>query len=179
MDNQKKNLSYKVIIIIVVGLILIDQLSKIIAVNRFQNSVIILDGILNFTYTQNTGGAFGIGSGNVFMFILTNIIVIGLIIKFLITQKKMMDKKTQVLLSLILAGGISNLIDRVFRGFVVDFIDLAFFDFPVFNIADICVVSGWIMLVIVTIIYAKGENKKKEVKNNIEKCGKNIGSSNR
>lgn len=92
---------------------------------------------------------------------------------------KMMDKKTQILLSLILAGGISNLIDRVFRGFVVDFIDLAFFDFPVFNIADICVVSGWIMLVIVTIIYAKGENKKKEVKNNIEKCGKNIGSSNR
>ena len=69
-------------------------------------------------------------------------------------QSYRIDKKTQIILSMVLAGGISNLIDRIFRGFVLDFIDLSpLISFPVFNIADALIVVGWMELAITTMIY--------------------------
>ena len=72
----------------------------------------------------------------------------------MIIQKDRIDRKTQIILTMILAGGISNLIDRIARGFVLDFIDFSpIISFPVFNIADILIVIGWVSLAIVTAVY--------------------------
>lgn len=97
---------------------------------------------MDITYVENRGGAFGVGQNSTFTFIIVNIIVLGIIARFLILQKDMINKRTQISLILIIAGGLSNLIDRIFRGFVLDFIDFSpLARFPVFNIADIAIVA--------------------------------------
>ena len=77
------------------------------------------------------------------------------VIRFMLNQKEMMNKFTSISLSLILAGGFGNLIDRIFRGTVIDFIDIS----PIFNIADILVVVGWISFALSMAIYTTKEFK--------------------
>lgn len=146
----------------IICLVCIDQIVKLIIVNNLYNSSInILNGILNFTYIENTGGAYGIGNGNIVMFIIINVVIIALITKFVISNKKEIDAHTLLSLGLIIAGGIGNLIDRIFRGFVVDYIDFSpLVKFPVFNIADICVVLGVTIIVISIIINTIKRDKK-------------------
>lgn len=141
----------------IICIICIDQIVKLTVVNNLYNSsMTILKGILDFTYIENTGGAYGIGNGNIVMFIIINVIIIALITKFVISNKKEIDRYTLVSLGLIIAGGASNLIDRIFRGFVVDYIDFSpLIKFPVFNIADICIVVGALMIA----IFILGEKK--------------------
>ena len=124
-------------------------------------------GILKFTFIQNTGGAFGIAQNSTSMFVMSNLIILGVIIRFMITQKDNIDKKTYISLILILSGGFSNLADRIFRGFVVDFIDInQIFWFPMFNIADICICTGCILFAISLILFVRNNNKKiEELKN--------------
>ena len=86
--------------------------------------------------------------------IVSNILVLALAIYFLVKQFEKMNLPTKIVLCMILGGGISNLIDRIFRGYVIDFIKVEFIKFPVFNIADILVVLGWIIFVFLTIRYA-------------------------
>lgn len=96
-------------------------------------------------------------------FIITSLIVIGIIIRFMIVQKNEMDHKTICALSLIIAGGLGNLIDRIIRGYVVDFIDITpIISFPKFNIADIYIFIGCVLLAIFfgRIMYHKAKIKK-------------------
>ena len=154
-DEGKKNFKPYVIVILVILLIVIDQISKFYIVENIGKEIKnIIPNVLNFTYVENRGGAFGVGQNSTMMFVLVNIIILGIIIRFMIIQKDRIDRKTQVILSMILAGGISNLIDRIVRGFVLDFIDFSpIISFPVFNIADILIVIGWLSLAIVTAVY--------------------------
>ena len=154
-DEGKKNFKPYIIVILVILLIAIDQISKFYIVENIGKEIKnIIPNVLNFTYVENRGGAFGIGQNSTMMFVLVNIIILGIIIRFMIIQKDRIDRKTQVILSMILAGGISNLIDRIARGFVLDFIDFSpIISFPVFNIADILIVIGWVSLAIVTAVY--------------------------
>ena len=154
-DEGKKNFKPYVIIILVILLIVIDQISKFYIVENIGKEIKnIIPNVLNFTYVENRGGAFGIGQNSTMMFVLVNIIILGIIIRFMIIQKDRIDRKTQIILTMILAGGISNLIDRIARGFVLDFIDFSpIISFPVFNIADILIVIGWVSLAIVTAVY--------------------------
>ena len=79
--------------------------------------------------------------------------MLGIIIKFMINQKDNIDNITYIVLTTVLAGGFGNLIDRIFRGHVVDFIDITdVINFPKFNFADIYIVCGWIAL---AFIFAK------------------------
>lgn len=130
-------------------IIIIDQIVKGLMINKYAT---IIPGILNFTYTKNIGAAFGIGTPTIVL-IVNIVLVIGIIIAIM-KFKNLITNYIPV--TLLLAGGIGNLIDRIFRGYVIDFIDVNLFDFPNFNIADICIVFG-----VIVIIY---EIIKKEIK---------------
>ena len=139
---------------IVIIITVIDQIVKQIVVNNlYKNSVTIFEGVLSFSYVENTGGAYGFGYGNTMVFIIVNIIIIGIITKLIIDNKDSINTFVLVSYGLIISGGIGNLVDRIFRGYVIDYIDInQLFKFPVFNIADICIVIGCISIGIFTII---------------------------
>lgn len=140
---------YLYIILFVIGLVFIDQISKLLVVNYLNNEIVLINNFFSLEYVKNTGAAFGYFSGNIFLLI---IVTIGLIIYLISELKNNIDKKLNVIFTLlIIAGAIGNLIDRVFRGFVVDFISFILFNnqMPVFNIADIFVTCGVLGLIFV------------------------------
>ncbi len=161
-DKIKENRKLIILIVMIICLIVIDQIVKSVVVkNIYNTSITILEGILNLTYVENTGGAYGIGNDSTLMFIIVNVIVITLIGKFIISKKDDISTYILVSLGLISAGGIGNLIDRLFRGFVVDYIDFnPLIKYPIFNIADICVVLGCISIGI-SIIRGMIKDRKK------------------
>ena len=136
-------------------IVIIDQLTKILIVNK---NIPIIPNFLAFNYTQNIGGAFGIGRIN-YILIISIFIIIGLII-FLVKENKKITNYIPYIL--VLSGSIGNLIDRIFRGYVIDYIDVNIFNFPNFNIADICIVCGTFSL-----IYIIFKRLIKDTKNNI------------
>ena len=145
---KKIDVKIVLIVIIVLFFVIIDQLIKFsVFKNLYNSSVPLINGFLNLTYVENTGGAFGIGSNNIILFIIITVIVIGILIKLLLLKKEEINTNIIISFSLIIAGGIGNLIDRIFRGFVIDYIDISpLIKYPVFNLADICVVIGIIIL---------------------------------
>ena len=152
MKKSKKKIFVVVCILVFICL---DQITKIC----FNKDMMLIDGVLKFSNVQNTGGAFGIFNSNTIIIIISNIIILALMVKFIATKKEYMNKLVYIAVLFIIAGGISNLIDRVFRGYVVDFIDFSqIINFPVFNLADIVLVCGWILLIIGVLsdIYKEG-----------------------
>ena len=161
MKEQKRINKIKIIFYIVfVLIILIDQIAKLLII---QKNVIVIPNFLNLTYTQNTGVAFGILPNNLILIISANIVVLGLIIKFLRENKETMNYPVIISLMLILSGGVSNLIDRIFRGYVIDFIDINLFNFPVFNIADIFVTIGVLIFIVIIIKQLFFSNNKERI----------------
>lgn len=156
-----KNKKILLIIFIILISICIDQIVKQIVIkNVFNSSIQIIKGVLNFTYVENTGGAYGIGSNNILIFIIINIIILGILMKFAISKREEIDTISLIAISLIIAGGMGNLIDRVARGYVVDFVDInPVLKYPVFNIADIFVVTGCIVIAI-ELIYRTIKSRK-------------------
>lgn len=156
-----KNKNILLIIFIILISICIDQIVKQIVIkNVFNSSIQIIKGVLNFTYVENTGGAYGIGSNNILIFIIINIIILGILMKFAISKREEIDTISLIAISLIIAGGMGNLIDRVARGYVVDFVDInPVLKYPVFNIADIFVVTGCIVIAI-ELIYRTIKSRK-------------------
>ena len=115
--------------------------------------------LIDFTYVQNTGAAFGLFSGKMnILAIISFAFCIGVIIYWII--KKPQDKLLCISLSMIFAGALGNGIDRLSLGFVVDFIKTTFIDFPVFNIADIGITIGVTLLAIYLIFFDKEEKRK-------------------
>ena len=100
----------------------------------------------------NRGIAFGLNDSSNLANIVLTIAILGLIISFIKKQNEKIDNKTMVALSLMISGGISNLIDRFIRGGVLDFIKI--YKFPIFNLADIFVVIGWILLIVFIMMYS-------------------------
>ena len=151
--NKKKSIIIGIIILVII--IFLDQITKMILIDKNIN---IIPGFLRFNYTENIGVAFNIGSNYIVMIMLVDIIILGLIIKFI--KENELNLKILLSLFIILAGGISNLVDRLFRGYVVDFIDINLFNFPSFNLADISIVLGIIALVCVILKSIIVEEKK-------------------
>ena len=138
----------KIVLIIGAILLLLDQIIKFIAID---NNFVLIPGFLNLSYTENTGIAFGLNENNVILIILVNVVILGIIIKFLKENMDKIDMLEFISLILVLVGGFGNLIDRIFRGHVIDFININLFNFPVFNMADIYITVGAIILLIVII----------------------------
>lgn len=131
-------------IIIVAVIVILDQLSKYLVTHRFSlhESLPVIRGVFHLTLVHNTGAAFGLLKNQLPVFIITAIICIAFIV---CNMHKHAHRKSQTLaLSLICAGAIGNLIDRLLYGYVIDFLD--FRVWPVFNIADSAITVGAIVL---------------------------------
>ncbi len=148
-------------ILSVILLVVLDQLTKYLTIAKLkgQQAFVIIENIFEFRYVENRGAAFGIFQGAIPYFIITTLILLAIIVFAYIRlpqTKKMLPLR--VLCVLIAAGGIGNLIDRIFRGFVVDMIYFKLIDFPVFNVADCYVTVAEILLIILVIFYYKDED---------------------
>ncbi len=147
--------------VLVTILIAIDQLIKLWAINSLMpiGSINAISGILDLTYVENYGAAFGIFKGQTWLLVgMTSIVL--LIIAYLLFKNYFKSRMAMFSLVLILAGGVGNLIDRIRLGYVVDYLDIGpIFSYPVFNFADCCVVIGTIIFSIYIILF---EEKKAE-----------------
>ena len=134
------------IVILILGLLL-DRLSKIYAANNFINNPI--EGpIINFTYLENRGAAFGILQDKRIFFIIISVAIVSYLIYHFIKTYKTNPKILNIALSMIVSGAIGNFYDRLINHYVVDFIEFSFFSFPVFNIADILITVGCALMII-------------------------------
>ena len=131
-----------------VFIILFDQLTKFIVEKYlYFKQITVIDNILLLTYVQNRGGAWGIFNDIPLLFIFLIPVVVGFLIYYGIKSKN----KLEILsVNMIIGGALGNYIDRLVRGYVVDFIDFRIW--PVFNVADIFVVGGGILLVLSAIL---------------------------
>ena len=147
--------------LIIALLVVIDQISKVIAYNTLAvngNASTIKNAVFSFYYVENTGISFSmLNSKMTLIIIITTIILICLLYVLVKTPKTLYYMPFSVTLSVIVAGAIGNLYDRIFRGYVIDFIMLEFINFPVFNFADICVCIG--LLVLVILIFFRYKDK--------------------
>ena len=141
-----------------------DQLTKHWAVSALMGkpAITLIPGALELTYVENTGMAFGLlEDGTIFFYIMTAI-ALAVILYFVFRipfEKRFLP--LFILLSFIAGGAVGNLIDRVLRKYVVDFIYISLIRFPVFNVADIFVSLSCIVLVVFLLFVYKDEDLKR------------------
>lgn len=157
-------------IIVIVALVAVDQVTKLMAVNLLTpgTSVDVISGVFRFTYVENRGAAFGMFSDHRWVFMILSTVAI---VALLIYLWKFRPDSTLacMAISMIIAGGIGNMIDRVALGYVIDFLD--FCAFPelwmwVFNVADVCVCVGGGLLVLWLILSIIADYKKQKAEKN-------------
>ncbi len=166
METKTNTLKKAVIgMILSVVLIVIDQMTKLMAIHGLMNQqpFVILDGIFELHYLENRGAAFGILQGKKAFFIIFTILVLAFIAY--IYLKRIPDEKKFHLLDgiciLFFAGAVGNFIDRVFRNYVVDFFYFKLIDFPIFNVADIYVTVAAFAMIILGLFYYKEDDYNK------------------
>ena len=149
---------YAAIILCGIG---IDQLTKLIAVKHLKpvGSVPIIKGVFHFTFTTNDGMAFGMLDDQRWIFMSVSTIMIG-VLMYLLFAGKLENKLYTVSVSMIISGGIGNMIDRIALGEVVDFIHFKLINFAIFNIADsiVCIGAGLLVLALVKDIVNESKN---------------------
>jgi signal peptidase II len=135
-------------ILLLVCLVLVDFISKLFVINYLKTDFIIINNFLKFSYIKNTGAAFGIMGDSTIVLIVVTLIFIYYIIREMRANK--LNKISMYSYTLILGGALGNLIDRIFRGYVIDFISFHLFgrDMAIFNMADTFITIGVILLVI-------------------------------
>lgn len=146
-------------LLLAAALLAADLLLKewVVSVLQPIGSIPVISGVFSLYYHENRGAAWGLFQGQRWPLILiTGLLLLGLVAA--VALKKFPGVLTNLSFSLIIAGGLGNLADRIFRGYVVDFLYFELINFPIFNFADICVVSGTILLMLYVIFI---EEKKK------------------
>lgn len=140
--------------------IVADQVMKMWIVSNFalHTGQELLPGIVKLFYIQNTGAAWGILAGQQFVFYIITVFGVSAIL-YLMFQEKGKSKFALTTYSLLLAGALGNFIDRVRLGFVVDMFQFEFIDFPIFNIADICLTVGVAALFLYILIVERKKEK--------------------
>ena len=154
-------------ILLILFLVLLDQGTKYLAIRYLRGSsgISLIDNVLNLRYLENRGMAFGLLQNKILFLVLTCIVFfVAIIYLFIKAPATVYYRPLLYTAAIVFAGAMGNFIDRVFRGYVVDFIYFSLIDFPVFNIADIGITVGAILLVVYFIWFDK-EDKNADVKN--------------
>lgn len=156
-------------ILVIVLCVALDLVTKQLVVRNMAlySTIPLIPKLLSFTYIQNRGAAWGILSDNRWVFlVITGIAII--VLPLLLYKYRKLHFMFGFSLSLIIGGAIGNMIDRIFLGYVVDFIEFTFIDFPIFNVADICVTVGaalmfvYLMFIDKTFFAETGKKKTEE-----------------
>lgn len=156
--NMRKILLLTIDILLIGVLIVLDQYTKYLAVIRLKDKPAypIINGVLEFNYLENHGAAFGMLQNQRVFFIFVEVIVLGVIAYILYkTPAKKKYIMMHLMLSLIAAGAIGNMIDRIRLNYVVDFIYIVIINFPIFNLADMCVTFSTALLVLSLLFFYK------------------------
>lgn len=153
---------------IIIGIIMVavDQIIKYFVTVYLQplGSVTVIDNLFNLTYVENNGVAFGMFSDMRWVFVaLTSVLLF--VIMFIMFKKRPKGKMFYIAAGLIIGGGIGNLIDRIFYGYVIDYLSLSFFP-PVCNFADYCITIGTVLLIIYLLFFSNVFDSSKKVKKN-------------
>lgn len=151
-------------IIAIVVLVSLDQFVKYLTVTHLMlKPIVLIENVFELTYVENKGAAWSILENQIWFFILMTVIILALI-AYAFHKKMIYTKLGQISLVLICAGAIGNLIDRITHGYVIDMFSFKLINFPVFNVADICIVCGGILFVFYMVFqhdkYAEKAGKK-------------------
>ena len=158
---------YWVLLIFCLGILLLDQWSKSMVVQKLPlyQRVEVIQGFFNLTHVRNTGGAFGIFGGEKggvgsLLFVIVSLVAIGAIV-FVFIKIKEHEKTLALSFSVVLSGAIGNLIDRLRYGEVVDFLDfhLSTYHWPAFNVADSAICIGIGILALELLIWDKKKKR--------------------
>lgn len=156
------NAKNKIIYIVLAIEVVIDQIIKYIICKQLSlyQSINVIDNFFYITYVKNDGAAWSMLSGSRIFLILMSLVVIWLIYRYFIKNKKLnlIEKTTY---GILYGGIIGNLLDRLFRGNVIDYFDVRIFsyNFPVFNFADICIVLSVMVLAVLVLRGEEYANK--------------------
>ena len=158
---------------VIIVTVFLDQLTKYLTVLHLKpiDTLPIIEDVLHLTYVENTGAAFGMMKDARWIFMITSTLAIIGILGYMIyryyVKKEKLHWAEALSLSLIVGGGIGNMIDRTMLGYVVDMIDCRFINFAVFNVADsfVCVGAGLMVLHLIRemVKETKAEKAKKAV----------------
>ena len=145
---------------IIVAVIYLDQITKWLTVIKLDlgESFPLIKDVFHFTYVQNRGAAFGILQDQRWVFLVISTVAIAALSVMLWKNRKG-SKLLCVAISMIIGGGIGNMIDRCLLGYVIDFLDFTLIDFAVFNVADSFVCIGVGLFVLELILEFKEEAK--------------------
>jgi len=123
-------------------------------VHKISRGLIHSNGLIDFIYVKNTGAAFSIMQHSTTFLIVLSIIALGLIFYYIMKNIETIVMKEIFCISLLMSGILGNLYERIFFGYVRDFFDLTFVNFPVFNVSDIFINVG-VFAIIVLILLTK------------------------
>ena len=151
--------------LIVLGVVVLDQVSKFFTRLNLDigERVPLIPNVVGLTRSENTGASFGILKDARWVFMVTSVVAIAALVGLLIYHYRQPVSERRntlfvVSVAFILGGGIGNMIDRIVHHYVIDFLYFSLIDFPVFNIADIYVVCGGIVLVFLVVFKYKDED---------------------
>ena len=135
-------------LVIAAGALAVDQILKLLVVLLMEpgRSVTVIPGVLDITYSTNTGAAFGIMKGSGQVLFLVALVVVVLTVAWFYYTRHQEGVWSFIALGMVIGGALGNLADRLFRGRVTDFLDLGWW--PVFNFADVVIVTGVIIFVV-------------------------------
>ena len=152
--------------IVAVLLVAIDQIVKNWAAETLiKGDIEIFKNVLYLKYTENTGVAFSMFSDNRWILVGVTSVMLAAVLAFFLSGK--VSGKLEVFsLSLLLSGGVGNLIDRISLGYVIDYIDVRIINFAIFNFADICICVGAFLLCVAVYFSDKKEKAEKLAKEN-------------
>ncbi|MBA5253492.1 signal peptidase II [Enterococcus hirae] len=143
-------------------LVALDQWVKWWIVNDLSlgETKTLIPGVLSLNYIRNTGAAWSMLEGKMWFFVIITVIAVIVVVTLMVKNRKQGNRWLLTGLSFILAGAIGNFIDRVRLGYVVDMFQTDFMNFPIFNVADMTLVCGVILILIYIILDEKEQGKK-------------------
>ena len=163
-DNKKRWIRFLLQVMGIAALIGLDHLFKMLAEQRLKgrDTLVLIPHVLGLAYAQNTGAAFSMfASSTTVLTVVTGVVLVGGLIALAAVKKKPLIY--DICVPLIIAGGAGNQLDRLTRGYVIDYIRTLFIDFPIFNFAD-CLITCACFAVIIYLIYEIVRDGRKKPK---------------